>query len=254
MTYMPRLVLFIAMVLFLPLLSGACAGKGSPRALPAHAVKSVRNLEPIAEAPSETGTASYYGKGFHGRKTANGERFNMKAMTAAHRTLPLGTIVRVENLENHHFAVLKVNDRGPFIKGRILDVSQGAAKVLGFVRQGVTEVKVTPLVFPEQLAKLLRREDSTPRAHDDPLSPPSLTADGEYSIKVASYTHKEIAAELEEDLRPFFDLSRISPEYVADKTYWRVMVGRYESRRGARDDLAKLKEFGHRGAVRKWKE
>jgi rare lipoprotein A len=216
--------------------------------------KTGQGIEPIAEAPSETGIASYYGKGFHGRKTANGERFNMKAMTAAHRTLPLGTIVRVENLENHHFAVLKVNDRGPFIKGRILDVSQGAAKVLGFARQGVTQVKVTPLVFPDQLAKLLRREDSTPRAHDDPLSPSPPTADGEYAIKVAAYAHQEIAAELEQDLRPFFGLSRLSPEYVADKTYWRVLVGRYESKRGARDDLAKLKEFGHRGIVRKWKE
>ena len=85
--------------------------------------------------------ASWYGPGFHGRKTANGEVFNMYAMTAAHKTLKLGTRILVENIENGMQAVLRVNDRGPYIQGRALDVSKRAADVLGFREDGVARIK-----------------------------------------------------------------------------------------------------------------
>ncbi len=91
---------------------------------------------------SETGTASWYGDQFHGRPTANGEIFDKNSMTAAHRTLPLPSLIRVTNLENGRTANLRVNDRGPFAHGRILDVSHEAARVLGFESQGVAKVKV----------------------------------------------------------------------------------------------------------------
>lgn len=91
---------------------------------------------------SEVGVASWYGPGFHGRATANGERFNQNSLTAAHRTLPLPCLVRVTNMENNKVAIVKVNDRGPFAKNRILDLSKGSAKALGVIGAGTAQVKV----------------------------------------------------------------------------------------------------------------
>lgn len=91
---------------------------------------------------NRTGVASWYGKKFHGRATANGERYNMNALTAAHTTLPLPSLVRVTNLHNGRSVVLRVNDRGPFARGRIIDVSRKAAQVLGFEKRGVAKVRV----------------------------------------------------------------------------------------------------------------
>jgi len=90
----------------------------------------------------EVGIASWYGGRYHGRQTASGERFDMHALTAAHPSLPFGTRVRVENLENGRSVVLRINDRGPFVTGRIIDVSKHAAERLGFRRQGVVRVRV----------------------------------------------------------------------------------------------------------------
>lgn len=90
----------------------------------------------------ETGIASWYGEDFHGKQTANGERYNMQALTAAHRTLPLPTIVRVTNLENGRSIRLRVNDRGPYARGRIIDVSKRAADLLGFKQNGTARVRV----------------------------------------------------------------------------------------------------------------
>jgi len=91
---------------------------------------------------NETGIASWYGHDFHGKLTANGEQYNMDALTAAHRTLPLPTIVRVTNLENGKSLRLRVNDRGPYARGRIIDVSRRAADLLGFQRNGTARVRV----------------------------------------------------------------------------------------------------------------
>ncbi|GAA0869963.1 septal ring lytic transglycosylase RlpA family protein [Brevundimonas basaltis] len=90
----------------------------------------------------ETGLASWYGDQFHGRPTATGERFDMNALTAAHKTLPLPGLVEVTNLENGRRVVLRVNDRGPFVDGRIIDLSRGAADALDLRRAGVGEVRV----------------------------------------------------------------------------------------------------------------
>ncbi|MET3352678.1 septal ring lytic transglycosylase RlpA family protein [Xanthobacter autotrophicus] len=90
-----------------------------------------------AKADTSTGIASYY---WQGRSTASGERFNPSAMTAAHRSLPFGTKVRVTNLRNGRTVVVRINDRGPFIRGRVIDVSRAAASELGFTGSGVTRV------------------------------------------------------------------------------------------------------------------
>lgn len=91
---------------------------------------------------TQLGMASWYGKAFHGKKTASGERFNMHALTAAHRVLPLGSKVLVTNLANGNTVVLRINDRGPFHNDRVIDVSKKAAKKLGFIKQGKTKVKI----------------------------------------------------------------------------------------------------------------
>ncbi len=90
----------------------------------------------------ETGIASWYGAKFHGRKTANGEIYDMNTLTAAHRTLPMPSYVRVTNLENGRSLVVKVNDRGPFAKGRIIDMSRRGSQLLGFQKQGTAKVRV----------------------------------------------------------------------------------------------------------------
>ena len=91
------------------------------------------------------GLASWYGDDFHGRLTANGEIYDMSAISAAHPTLPMPSYVRVTNLANRKSLIVRVNDRGPYAKGRIIDLSRRAARVLGFVHDGVTKVKVEPL-------------------------------------------------------------------------------------------------------------
>ena len=104
-----------------------------------------------ASPPVQLGLASWYGPGFHGEETASGEIFDQREMVAAHRSLPLGSVVRVTNLENQRRVVLRVIDRGPYgrnyRKGTIIDVSKGAARRLGFVRDGLVRVRVEVLRF-----------------------------------------------------------------------------------------------------------
>ena len=107
-----------------------------------YVVKGVRYVPHEDPGYNAVGTASWYGRRFHGRKTASGQIYNMNALTAAHPTLPIGTQVRVTNLANHRSVVLTVNDRGPFAKGRIIDVSRRAADRLGFRRAGTARVRV----------------------------------------------------------------------------------------------------------------
>ena len=94
-----------------------------------------------ASPPSQSGIASWYGPGFHGRKTANGETFNMDGLTAAHRWLPFGSWVRVQNMVNGRSIDVRINDRGPYIKQRIIDLSRAAAKALGL--GGTKQVEIT---------------------------------------------------------------------------------------------------------------
>ena len=100
---------------------------------------------------SETGIASWYGKPFHGRATANGETYDMNSVTAAHKTLPLPTYARVTNLENGRALVVRINDRGPFIHGRIIDLSRRSAQLLGFEKEGTARVRVEAVPSPEEV-------------------------------------------------------------------------------------------------------
>jgi rare lipoprotein A len=125
---------------------------GSPPAQDsdAKASPSLANAEPITAGPdvsdfAQQGRASWYGRAFHGRKTASGERYNMNAMTAAHRTLPLASWVRVTNQTNNKSVVVKINDRGPYVRGRIIDLSSAAATALGMRGMGTSKVTIEGL-------------------------------------------------------------------------------------------------------------
>ncbi len=100
------------------------------------------------EPQEQIGEASWYGPGFHGRKTANGEVFDMHARTAAHRTLPFGALVRVTRLDTGASTVVRINDRGPFKPGRVIDLSNGAARDIDMVRDGVARVRIDVLRLP----------------------------------------------------------------------------------------------------------
>ena len=97
---------------------------------------------PHSDGFRQRGLASWYGRDFHGKKTSSGEIYNMHAMTAAHKTLPLGTYVRVYNLENKRSTLVRINDRGPFVRGRIIDLSYSAAKEVGIVGPGTARVSL----------------------------------------------------------------------------------------------------------------
>jgi rare lipoprotein A len=102
---------------------------------------------------TETGIASWYGAPYHHRRGSNGEVYDMNAMTAAHRTLPLGSVVRVTNLASNQAAVVRITDRGPFVEGRIIDLSQAAAKKIGMIQKGTVEVRVEVLKTPVPLSE-----------------------------------------------------------------------------------------------------
>ena len=124
----------------------AFATLGAPQALTASSPDAVDlSTLDIPRGPAVledlgSGVASYYGKRFHGRRTANGERFDMTAMTAAHKTLPFGTYVRVTNRSNRRSVTVRINDRGPFIRGRTIDLSRAAAEEIGMIQRGHASV------------------------------------------------------------------------------------------------------------------
>lgn len=129
----------------------------------------------------ETGIASWYGEAFHGKDTANGELFDLNAVTAAHRTLPMPTIVEVTNLENGRQIQVRVNDRGPYARGRIIDLSRRSAQLLGFEQQGTAKVRVKVLV-PEsiQAASLAGRNGTDQVASvDAPVASPRTSVAAE---------------------------------------------------------------------------
>jgi rare lipoprotein A len=160
----------------------------------------------------QRGVASWYGPGFHGRFTASGERYDMDAMTAAHPTLPFGTLVEVRNLENGRRATVRINDRGPFEKRRIIDLSRAAAREIGMLGPGTARVELAAVgVVP-----------SAPRV---------------YAVQVAAFRESGRAAELAAALgRDYRDVV-----VLADGVWHRVQVGRFADRAGAdslRDELA----------------
>jgi len=173
------------------------------------------------EGYTERGMASWYGKDFHGRKTANGEIYDMYKLTAAHKTLPLGVYARVTNLENGKEIKVKVNDRGPFIRGRFLDLSYGAAKELGMVEAGVGRVELEIIGnVPYQTVK-------------GKASAGRVSSTGLFTIQVGAFVERENAAKLKSLLESRYkDVYIVSYETNLQKFY-RVRVGAFENEKDA---------------------
>lgn len=147
---------------------------------------------------SEVGMASWYGEDFNGKKTANGERYNMNTLTAAHRTLPLPSIVRVTNLQNGRSVVVRVNDRGPYVKDRIIDLSKHGAQLLGYMGQGTTKVKVEIMVKESKALKeaMLTGKVSPENTVEASKPAHSLYESSEERIKISKETQKAEEAEI----------------------------------------------------------
>jgi rare lipoprotein A len=174
--------------------------------------------------PVEIGWASWYGKDFHGRRTASGAVYDMYQLTAAHQTLPLGTSVMVTHLDNSKSVVVTINDRGPFVKGRIIDLSYAAAQALGMVEEGVARVRVE--VFDKKTA---------------PLSPP----EGSFTIQVGAFIDRSNAVRLMEVLQKTYTDVSITELKTPENTYFRVRVGRFSTRNEAYQIALRLAQEGY---------
>lgn len=168
----------------------------------------------------EQGIASWYGKKFHGRNTANGEVYDMYAMTAAHKKLPIPSYVRVTNLNNGRSVVVRVNDRGPFHDGRIIDLSYAAAQRLGFVAQGTAPVEVE-IITPETPASValnvVSYEETTATSADDTIAGSAFLQVGAFST--------EAAARLQADRVSALTGQKVLVLNPGDDQLYRVRVG-----------------------------
>jgi rare lipoprotein A len=184
---------------------------------------------PVRAGWQERGVASWYGEPFHGRRTASGEIYDMHALTAAHPTLPFGTVIAVRNLDNGQRVEVVVTDRGPFAGGRILDLSYGAALALDMARAGLARVEVTVLVAG----------DGVRRPAAVLAGAPAATV--RYSIQVAAFLEPQHAEELARELR------RRYPEVRVEESspWFRVRVGRFSDRRRAERLRLRLEAEGH---------
>ncbi len=167
----------------------------------------------------ETGIASWYGPGFHGQKTSSLEIYNMHDLTAAHPTLPFGTMVLVTNLDNGRNVIVRINDRGPFVKNRIIDLSYAAASMLGMVGRGTARVRIEAVGY----------------------KPPER---GEYLVQLGSFTLMENARKLYEELKKEFPEAFISPLEMNGKIYYRVRI-RAQNETEARKLAQKLAARGY---------
>lgn len=182
-------------------------------ALSSCARKHAALIAPPAPAPvltSETGLASWYGHPYHGRRAANGEIYDMQKLTAAHRTLPFGTWVRVTNLTNDKSVDVRITDRGPFVDGRVIDLSHAGAEAIGLIGAGVARVRL------------------------DILSAPEITpAENWYTVQAGAFQDKDRAERLRISLQGEYGPARIVMR-TDSPTPWLVLVGREPSENAAK--------------------
>ena len=193
---------------------------------------------PHSEGFRQRGVASWYGRDFHGKKTSNGEIYNMYAMTAAHKTLPLGTYVRVHNLENNRSIVVRINDRGPFVRGRIIDLSYAGANDIGIVGPGTAMVEVVALGRRDASAASSR----TTYIQDDYHS-------GNFTFQVGAFINRENAERQKRELAKKYKNAHISVYDRGDKIFYRVRVGRFTTLEEAVQNEKILNQDGFPDAI-----
>ena len=176
-----------------------------------------------------SGIASWYGPNFHGKLTANGERYDMNAFTAAHRTLPFNTLLRVDNVENGKSVMVRVNDRGPYIPNRIIDLSRKAAEELDMIGSGTASVRL-----------LLVREG------DRPVDIQNISSEGSFTIQLAAFENESEAVSKSRQIEG----TRVEKVTIRERTIFRVYYGTYKSPAEAQDDLKKLSGRGLEGFIK----
>ena len=169
---------------------------------------------------TESGNASWYGNKFHGHLTSNGERYNMFAMSAAHKNLPLPSYVQVTNLENNKQIIVRVNDRGPFHQGRIIDLSYAAAHKLDMLKSGTAKVQIKLLHFPKKENK-------------------ANQFNGNYYIQYLVTSLPEKANQLGKKLSEIYQVESL---FVEDKSHYKLRLGPFNSQLKAQDLLAKIQQ------------
>ncbi len=182
----------------------------------------------------QTGIASWYGPDFHGKKTSNGEIYDMHAMTAAHKTLPLGVYVRVQNRDSGREAVVRVNDRGPFVKGRVIDLSYSAAKELGVDIAGTAPVRIEALGYRGSGAdhyNALENYDA-----------------GSYTIQIGSFKEYGNAERLSGEMKRIVGFSEIHMTNINGEIFHRVYAGKYASLSAAEAAEREFSEHGYPGS------
>ena len=196
------------------------SGKAGGRTGPRPAAKPSATLAVVPIIQGEEGIASWYGRPYHGRKTASGEIYNMFGISAAHRTLPFGTNVKVHDLDNGQTVQVRINDRGPFVEGRIIDLSYGAAKALRMNIAGIARVKLEILGYG-------------PQASPVPLP-------GIFAVQVGAFRDPKNAERLKERIEALFQPVVILSFDRGDGMFHRVRVGNESTQEGAQALAAKL--------------
>ena len=234
----------------------------------------------VARGDVEEGLASWYGPGFHGKRTANGEIYDQEDMTAAHKTLPLGSMVQVTNLANDRALDLRVNDRGPFVDGRIIDLSKGAARALGVLGPGTAPVTVRVLAYGDnKYAKVPRgvlasgtgRENRPapvvvaaaapppapvyaapapayrpiPIRVATPPPPPEPT----FTVQIATLSDADRAQHLANVLRERFPSTRVNPVTSGERRGFQVEIGPFAGQSTAREQAARVTRLGYPAVI-----
>lgn len=195
------------------------------------------------------GIASWYGKQFHGKPTANGETYNMNSLTAAHKTLPLPTNVKVTNLQNGRSIIVRVNDRGPFVGDRLIDLSRRAAQILGFTNQGTTKVRIQALNGRGEIVKSRKKltrnthipipvEQNTVPQKREPVNTAALV------VQAGSFKEKDNAHSRMRELANAGIDADITQALVNGVTYFRVVIGNFSNRGGAESALERIQARG----------
>ena len=197
-------------------------------------------FDPLRDATgfSEEGIASWYGTDFHGRSTSNGEIYDMHAATAAHKTLPMNVYVRVTNLANGRQGVVRINDRGPFVKGRVIDLSYAAASQLAVVGPGTAPVRLEALGYGE----------FGPTGEIVAYRPPASYQIGPFTIQVGAFTVAENAQRLADELRRAYGDASVVEGWVAGQKFHRVRVGLYPAMAAAEQAALEFEAKGFRNS------
>lgn len=174
----------------------------------------VQPPKPARIGKTEKGIASWYGEPYHGRRAANGEIYDMEKLTAAHRTLPFQTWVEVTNLKNGKSVEVRITDRGPFVDGRIIDLSRAAAREIDMVRMGIAPVRLRVIKPPRQVTSSIDSPD-----------PASSTAGGEFAVQAAAFGNRDRAEAFAASLL-IFPVVRILPPVDPNGGLWKIWVGK----------------------------